>query len=92
MHCLLNDRLSDLMKSMGIDLARLQGMMNQEAVPDPYAVLGLDNSASDDQVKTRYHELLHKLHPDTSGTEDTTFLLQMVMAVYEIIKGERGLS
>jgi len=56
---------------------------------DPYRVLGLEKDATDQEVKRRYSELLKKLHPDTSGTEGTRFLLQMVMAAYEIIKSER---
>jgi len=55
-------------------------------------VLGLDKSATDEDIKKRYHELLKKLHPDTAGVEGTSFLLQMVMAAYEIIKRERGWS
>ena len=47
-------------------------------------------SASDEEIKSRYHELLFKLHPDTSGTEATRFLLQIVLASYNLIKGERG--
>ena len=57
---------------------------------DPYRVIGLDKSASDEEVKKRYRELLRKLQPDTSGTPGTSFLLQMVMAAFEIIKRERG--
>jgi hypothetical protein len=35
-----------------------------QAAFDPYQVLGLDQSASDEEVKKRYRELLFKLHPD----------------------------
>ena len=56
---------------------------------DAYRVLGLDKSASDEQVKTRYRELVRKLHPDTSGTEGTSFFFQMVLAAYQVIKAER---
>jgi len=57
---------------------------------DPYRILGLDRSASDEEIKKRYRELLHKLHPDTAGVEGTGFLLQMVLTAYETIKRERG--
>jgi hypothetical protein len=83
-------KLAEMMKSMGIDPSQLSGMMGKAPGVDPYRVLGLDKSASDEEVKKRYNELLHKLHPDTSGTEATSFLLQMVMAAYELIKTERG--
>lgn len=57
---------------------------------DPYRVLGLNKTATDDQVKKRHRELLMKLHPDTAGTKGTEFLLQMVIAAYRQIAGERG--
>jgi len=90
MQGLVSDQLAALTKGMGIDFAQLQRMMRGKANFDPYAVLGLDRSASDDEVKKRYRELLRKLHPDTAGVEGTSFLLQIVLASYEIIKRERG--
>ena len=90
MQGLVSDQLAAMMKGMGIDFARLQGMMSAKADFDPYAVMGLDSSASDDEIKKRYRELLRKLHPDTAGVEGTSFLLQLVLASYEIIKRERG--
>ena len=56
---------------------------------DAYRVFGLDKSASDEQVKTRYRELVRKLHPDTAGVEGTVFFFQMVLAAYQVIKTER---
>ncbi len=83
-------KLAEMMKSMGVDPAQLPGMMGKAPGFDPYRVLGLDKSACDEEIKTRYRELLHKLHPDTAGTPGTEFLLQMVMAAFELIKRERG--
>lgn len=85
-------RLMEFMKQMGIDLSSLAGMAGGKATVDPYQVLGLDKSAADDEVKKRYRELLHELHPDTARVKGTRFLLQTVMAAYEVIKKERGLS
>ena len=83
-------KLAEMMKSVGVDPSQLSGMMGKAPGFDAYRVLGLDKSASDEEVKKRYKELLHKLHPDTSGTPGTEFLLQMVMGAFELIKRERG--
>jgi DnaJ-class molecular chaperone len=85
-------KLIVMMKRLGVDPSQLAGTMSQGKVPgfDPYQILGLDKSASDEEVKKRYNELLHKLHPDKSGTPGTNFLFQMVMAAFELIKKERG--
>ncbi len=81
--------MADFIRSMGIDMSRLQGMIGQQPGFDPYRISGLDKSASDEEVKKRYRELLYKLHPDTAGVEGTAFLFQMVLAAYEMIKKER---
>ena len=86
----MNDQLRDFMKLTGIDLGHLKGMASGQTAVDSYSVLGLDKSASDEEVKKRYKDLLRKLHPDTAGVEGTAFLLQMVLAAYEMIKQERG--
>ena len=58
---------------------------------DPYRVLGLEKTATDDQVKKRYREMVVKLHPDTAGVKGTEFLFQIVTAAYQQISKERGL-
>ena len=57
---------------------------------DPYRVLGLEKTATDDQVKKRYREMVGKLHPDTAGVKGTEFLFQLVTAAYQQISKERG--
>jgi DnaJ-domain-containing protein 1 len=83
-------KIVEFVRAMGVDLSQLPGMIGGQSGFDPYQVFGLDRSASDEEIKSRYHELLFKLHPDTSGTEATRFLLQLVLASYNLIKGERG--
>jgi len=77
-------------KSQGIDMGQATKAMGQQPGFDPYEVLRLDRSASEEQVKKRYRDILHKLHPDTAGVEGTEFLLRVVMVAYEVIKAERG--
>jgi len=82
--------MEEYLKKMGIDPTSLPGMVPPQSGFDAYQILGLHRSASDDEVRKRYHELLHRLHPDKSGTPGTGFLLQMVLAAFETIKRERG--
>jgi len=85
-------KLAEMMKRLGIDMSQLSGMMERMPGFDAYRVLGLERSASDEEVKRRYHELLKKLHPDTAGITGTEYLLQMVISAYELIRQERGWS
>jgi len=75
---------------MGIDLSQIPNRVGQPGGFDPYRVLGLEKTATDDEVKKRYRELLIKLHPDTAGVTGTDFLLQMMIAAYREIAKERG--
>lgn len=75
---------------MGIDLSRIPSLVGQQGGFDAYRILGLEKSATDEEVKKRYRELLMKLHPDTAGVRGTDFLLQMMVAAYQQIAKERG--
>ncbi len=75
---------------MGIDLSQISGLVGQPGGFDPYRVLGLEKTATDNEIKKRYRELLVKLHPDTAGVMGTDFLLQMMIAAYQQIAKERG--
>ena len=83
-------KLAQFVQGLGVDASQLGGMVGQQPGLDPYQILGLDKSASDEEVKKRYRELVKRLHPDTAGVEGTSFLLQLVLAAYEMIKRERG--
>ena len=75
---------------MGIDLSQIPGLVGEQGGFDPYRVLGLEKTATDEEVKKRYRDLLIKLHPDTAGVRGTDFLLQMMIAAYRQIAKERG--
>ena len=74
---------------MGIDLSQVPNLVGRRDGLDPYRVLGLEKTATDEEVKKRYRELLIKLHPDTAGVRGTDFLLQMMIAAYQQIARER---
>jgi len=75
---------------MGFDLSQIPSLVGQTGGFDPYRVLGLEKTATHDEIKKRYRELLVKLHPDTAGVRGTDFLLQMMIAAYQEIAKERG--
>ena len=75
---------------MGIDLSQVPNLVGRGDGFDSYRVLGLEKTATDEEVKKRYRELLMKLHPDTAGVRGTDFLLQMMIAAYQQIAKERG--
>jgi len=75
--------------TIGFDIGKMPGMMGQQPGVDPYRVMGLERSASDEEIKKRYRVLLHILHPDKSGTPGTGLFFQMVTAAFEAIRKER---
>lgn len=92
---LLRDALSPeelvrLAAGVAFDPSLMRRIAGEEAQLDPYRVLGLEKTASDEEVKKRYRELVHKLHPDTAGVQGTEFLLGVVMAAYRQISRQRG--
>lgn len=68
---------------MGIQAAPMPGL-------DYYQILGLNKTASNDEVKQRYLEIMNKLHPDKAG-DKMTFLATLVNTAYGMIKKERGI-
>lgn len=68
---------------MGIQTTPMTGV-------DYYKVLGLEKTASDNEVKERYRKIMVKLHPDKVG-EEMVFLAAMVNVAYKIICKERGI-
>ncbi len=88
----LNEDLAAWLKDslVAVDFSGLGDLAASGPRLDPYRVLGLTRSASDEEVRKRYRELLRHLHPDTAGVEGTEALLQVVMAAYGMIKKDRN--
>ena len=81
--------LQGFMELMGSGMPQPLNMNHQRAGLDAYWLLGLEKSASDEEVRKRYRALLHRLHPDTAGVEGTERLLSLVIAAYGQIAKER---
>ncbi len=81
-------KLLKMIEEMGIPNIII---MKDESIPgfDAYKILGLDKTATNEEVKHRFGELIFKLHPDTSDIKGTEFLTQMVVMAYQIIGKER---
>ncbi|MBP3751188.1 MAG: DnaJ domain-containing protein, partial [Pyramidobacter sp.] len=63
-----------------------------------YEVFGLPRSASDDEIRARYRELISKYHPDKfAGLNDPEFSrlaaekFQQVQGAYEELRRLRGM-
>ncbi|MEL7603770.1 MAG: J domain-containing protein, partial [Bacillota bacterium] len=60
---------------------------------DPYKVLGVSPSASDEEIRTAYRQLVKKYHPDRYRGHDLQELaserLKQINEAYDIIQKER---
>ena len=84
-------KLMHFIRSMGIDMSQLPGMVGQQPGFDPYQVLGLEKSASDEEVKQAYRKVMSKVHPDKAGPE-LKFMATIANAAYQYICRERGIT
>src|SRR5688572_2432488 len=56
------------------------------AVKDPYAALGVDKKASDEEIKRAYRKLARQYHPDTNhGDKQSEERFKEVQAAYAIL-------
>jgi DnaJ like chaperone protein len=92
------DRLEEMLKA-GFG-GGYQGPQSQQlSVEDAYAMLGIDKSASDGELKKSYRRLMSQHHPDKlvakglpdEMIKDATEKTQQIKKAYETIKLSRGL-
>lgn len=79
------------------DFNSIQAMFaNKTSIANSYAILGLENNASNQDIKTSYRKLIKKYHPDklNNVSEDIVKLskkkFQDLQDAYENIRKERG--
>jgi len=91
MKTMQDDIFADMAEKMGAALGGTGAFGKAGTMGmNPYAMLGLEKSASDDEVRTRFRELAKLLHPDTATVKGTSFLFQMVNIANEMITRERS--
>jgi len=76
--------------AMGLDTSGNPKVPSQVGGNDPYKVLGLKSTATEEEVRTRYRKLMFILHPDTAASEGTEYSCQQVTEAYQKIAKERG--
>lgn len=52
---------------------------------DPYAILGVDRSASNDTVRRAYLKLVKELHPDVNPSPEAEARFKTISAAYDIV-------
>ncbi len=60
-----------------------------QELPDLYAILGVDSTATLPQIKSAYRKLAHAYHPDVSQEVGTEEKFKEVSAAYEVLKDAR---
>jgi molecular chaperone DnaJ len=55
------------------------------ATADHYGVLGVDKSASPDDIKKAYRKLARELHPDVNPSEEAAERFKLVTHAYDVL-------
>lgn len=72
------------MRSFRGDISESLGGRNLDVKKDYYAVLGLDQSATPQEIKKAYRQLVRQYHPDVAGAEATENFRQ-IQEAYEVL-------
>ena len=88
----LGKTFEELLKGIDVEaLGRLAGTPTGRGQASAYEVLGLPETASDQEIRERYRELAMRLHPDKAGKAGE-YLFKLVSAAYQQIGKQRGFS
>lgn len=60
-------------------------MQSRIPVRDYYEILGLDRSASQEEVRASYRQLAMKYHPDVTGAGESEYWIRLINEAYEVL-------
>lgn len=61
----------------------------RQAVKDHYAILGVDRTASDEEIKLAFHRKAKEYHPDTSTRSDAAEMFKTLNNAYSVLKDKK---
>lgn len=64
-------------------------MIHVDFEKDYYAILGLENTASQDEIKRTYRVLAKQYHPDVNKAPNATEIFNAISEAYEVLSDER---
>ena len=64
-------------------------MPSGKKLRDYYKILGVDRSASPDEIRSAYRSLARKFHPDINKSDDSEFWMQLINEAYDVLGDKR---
>ena len=93
----LINRISVMMGISNIDFESLKNMFYRDSQSD-YKILGIESTATDDEIKKAYRQMAIRYHPDKVASLGEEYQkgaqekFQKIQEAYENIKKQRGLN